>query len=318
MLMVVYVFFMQNMRKTQMGKISCIVMLSSLAAIQIGHYCFFSQEADLLASRLYCGLLAIIPPAFFFFGREVLFPKVTYRWHNLLHAFPVLMSQFAPIQVVPVLAFALGSCYTAWFTWKIYRIRHESRRFKFEMFFFGLFALMAISALILGLALPIISEAVFYASYSGAIAIAILLIVMALLIFPELLSDILLIAEFAYSNSKLHGVDIEHKKQALEHLMLEGKAYENESLNLSMVAESLELSAHQLSELINTEYGYSFSRFVREHRVEAAKALLLENLKMSVLAISIETGFKSQSNFYAAFKESTGMSPGKFRKTQEH
>ena len=314
MLMFVYVFFMQDMRKTRMGKIACVVMLTSLAALQVGHYLFFSQETDLLASRIYCSLLAIIPPAFFFFGREVLFHNISYRWIDSLHALPILLSQFAPIQIVPVIAFTLGSGYTAWFTWKIYHIRHESRRFKFEMFFFGLFALMAISALILGLALPIINAAIFYVSYSGTIAIAVLLIVMALLIFPELLSDILLIAEFAYSNSKLHGVDIQHNKQRLESLMLEDKVYENESLNLSMVAENLGLSVHQLSELINTEYGYSFSRFVREHRVKAAKNLLLENLKTSVLAISMETGFKSQSNFYAAFKASTGVSPGKFRK----
>lgn len=316
MLMFVYVCFMPDMRKTIMGKVTCVVMLSSIAAMQIGHYWFFSEAADLLSSRVYCSLLAIIPPAFFFFGREVLFPEIKYRWYDALHAAPVLISQFAPIQFVPVLAFALGSFYTAWFTWTIYRIRHESRRFKFEIFFFGLFALMAISALILGLALPFIDAAIFYVSYSGTISIAVLLIVMALLVFPELLSDILLIAELAYSNTKLQGIDVPHKKQALEQLMLDDKVYENESLNLPMVAEGLGLSVHQLSELINTEYGYSFSRFIREHRVKAAKGLLLDNLKTSILAISMETGFKSQSNFYAAFKESTGMSPGKFRKTQ--
>ncbi len=58
----------------------------------------------------------------------------------------------------------------------------------------------------------------------------------------------------------------------------------------------------------------SFSRYIREQRVAAAKALLLANGKQSVLSISLDTGFKSQSSFYAAFKELTGVSPGDFRK----
>lgn len=61
--------------------------------------------------------------------------------------------------------------------------------------------------------------------------------------------------------------------------MLEDKLYQNESLNLAMVADSLDLSVHQVSELINIEYGYSFPRFVREHRVQAAKELLLADQK---------------------------------------
>ena len=313
--MFVYVCFLPDMRKTAASKCACVAMLASLSLMQMAHYWFFSQGTDVLTSRVYCVLLATIPPSFFFFGREILFPNVNYRWRDALHVVPVIISLLAPTEILPVLAFTLGSGYTAWFTWVIYRLRHESRRFKFEIFFFGLFALMALCALFLGLALPVIDNAIFYTSYSAAIAIAVLLIVTALLIFPELLSDILLIAELAYSTSKLQGVNVQEQKQALENLMLEDKLYQNESLNLAMVADSLNLSVHQVSELINTEYGYSFPRFVRERRVQAAKILLLADQKTSVLAISMETGFKSQSNFYAAFNESTGMSPGKFRKT---
>jgi len=96
-------------------------------------------------------------------------------------------------------------------------------------------------------------------------------------------------------------------------LMTESKIYQNDNLSLSLLAESMSLNSHQLSELINTGYGVSFSRYIREKRVELAKNLLINEPKSSVLAISLETGFKSQSNFYAAFKEITGKSPGAYR-----
>jgi AraC-like DNA-binding protein len=76
------------------------------------------------------------------------------------------------------------------------------------------------------------------------------------------------------------------------------------------------ISSHQLSELVNTRLGMGFARYVRECRVRAAKALLVSAPAQSILSISMDTGFRSQSAFYAAFKEVTGQSPGDYRKTQ--
>jgi transcriptional regulator GlxA family with amidase domain len=66
--------------------------------------------------------------------------------------------------------------------------------------------------------------------------------------------------------------------------------------------------------LINTHFEISFSRYLRQVRVERAKVLLQSEPNASILSISLETGFRSQSNFYAAFKEITGKSPGIYRK----
>ena len=59
-----------------------------------------------------------------------------------------------------------------------------------------------------------------------------------------------------------------------------------------------------------------FSKYVRDCRVEAAKALLVAAPSQSILSISMDTGFRSQSAFYAAFKEATGQSPGDYRKAR--
>lgn len=313
-LLFAYVFFLPEMRKTVAAKIASAVMLVGLALLQFAHYGYFSLGFVPLESRSYCVLLALLPAAFFFFSREILFPGVKYRWHDVLHLIPLIFSFLAPVELVPGVAFFIGTLYTLWFAKTIFRFRDQRGRFKFEMFFFGMFALMAVIALILGLLLPVIDAGIYYIAYANSISLAMLLVVAALLIFPELLSDILLIAELAYAKSKLGSVDVEQKVAELENLMIRDKQFENESLSLAMMADALELSSHQLSELINTQYGYGFPRFVREHRLRAAKSLLITESDASVLAISMMTGFKSQSSFYTAFKEATGESPAQYRK----
>lgn len=76
--------------------------------------------------------------------------------------------------------------------------------------------------------------------------------------------------------------------------MKEVRLYQNENLNLAMVAEAMNLSVHQLSELVNVQFGMNFSRYIREQRVEAAKTLLAGEPNSSVSAIGLEIGFKTQ------------------------
>jgi transcriptional regulator GlxA family with amidase domain len=97
--------------------------------------------------------------------------------------------------------------------------------------------------------------------------------------------------------------------------MTGGKAYQDESLSLASLAGTVGVSSHQLSELINTRLGIGFSRYVRECRVRAAKALLMSAPARSILSIGMDVGFRSQSAFYAAFKEVTGQSPGDYRRS---
>jgi AraC-like DNA-binding protein len=166
----------------------------------------------------------------------------------------------------------------------------------------------------MGILVPYVDNNYFYYFYANSIALAFILIITSFIIFPELLNDIAAMATLSYASSTLKGMDIEGSLHRLNDLMMVEKLYQNEKLNLSMLADAMELTSHQLSELINVHFGKSFSRYIREQRIEEAKSLLASQPDSSILAISLETGFKSQSNFYAAFKEITGQSPGDYRK----
>lgn len=112
--------------------------------------------------------------------------------------------------------------------------------------------------------------------------------------------------------STLTAIDCDAKLSLLEELMQSDKLFKQSNLDRQTIANELDLSTHQLSELINTKIGMGFSQYLRQQRINAAKVLSQPNA--SVLSIGLEVGFSSQSNFYDAFKEIVATTPAKFRK----
>jgi len=308
------------MRKTLWSKVSCCALLLSLTTLQLFHFEYFQSSIELLTTKAYGLLLAFVPICFYFFRRSILAQQTDLSERSQLelkdsiHAVPILIAVIAPLEYVPAIAFGFGSMYTLWFTHVVIQARGQTKRFRFELFFFAMFALMAIIALVLGLLLPTIEPRLFFLVYTNAISIALLCVNAALLFFPALLTDILIVGELAYSKSKLDAVDVESKVEELTTLMKVDKPFQNETLNLLMLAELLSLTVHQTSELINTQFGMGFPKYIRTQRINAAKRLLQKDVKSSTLSIGLEVGFKSQSNFYTAFKEIAGVSPGEYRK----
>lgn len=252
---------------------------------------------------------------FFFFSRAILFPDARLRVAHLLHLAPIPLAFFAPRELATPLAFSIGTAYCLWITGIVYRLREHRRRFRFELFFFGLFSVLAILILVLGFSSSYIDNAYFYYFYANGIALAFVLVTGALIAFPELLRELHEVVRLNYSNSTLERVDIPAYIEKLEHLMETEKLFQNENLDLSTAAQILGLSSHQLSELINRHYGVGFPKYVRAKRVKEAEKLLVNEPEASVLSIGLEVGFKSQSNFYAAFKECHGQSPGAYRQS---
>ena len=119
--------------------------------------------------------------------------------------------------------------------------------------------------------------------------------------------------EDALSNN----VDKYHK--ALLASMEKEKLYLNTDLNLSVLANTLEISSGYLSQIINQKEGKSFYDFINSYRVEEVKHLI-ENPSFShysLLAIGLEAGFNSKSTFNATFKKQVGMTPSQYKKKSE-
>lgn len=308
-----YAFFLHNVNKSARALLTGTLLLAGLSLLQLGHLDFISAGIDPLNSLSYRFWLFMTPPMFYLFSRSILFEETDFTASMLIHTAPVLLIFISRIEVSISILFCIGTGYSLWLTQVIYSLRGTRRRSKFELFFLALFTSMAIGVLLLGFSLPYVDSSYFYHFYTFSIGLALVLVVATLLSFPELLAELAEAAKLSYASSTLNDVHVAEKKRQLDALMSLEKIYQQEDLTLAMLAEAVQLGSHQLSELINTEYKMSFSRYVREHRIQEAQRLLKEEPDASILAISMEVGFKSQSNFYAAFKEITGKSPGTYR-----
>lgn len=103
----------------------------------------------------------------------------------------------------------------------------------------------------------------------------------------------------------------------LRQFMETEKPYLNPDLNLSILAESLDMKPKQLSSQINQNCDQNFYDLVNSYRVEAFKNRLqsAERDKLSLLGHAYECGFYSKSTFNHVFKKITQQTPSEYLRT---
>ena len=183
-----YLAFFHAVQKTWLGTAACVVLCAGLAGLQLAHLFYLQTGADLLGSRGYVALLFIVPAAFYFFSRDIVLPGVKPSPRDALHAAPFAVGALLPPALVAPAAFVVGAGYSIWLARVVYGMRRNVKRFRFEMFFFALFAIIAAAVLALVVSLPWLGTQVFYLFYAASIGLTVMLVTAALLIFPEILT----------------------------------------------------------------------------------------------------------------------------------
>ena len=309
-----FAFLMQYPHKSWHSLLSGALLMLALTIIQLSHVAYFLQDQEPLGDAVYLFFLFLVPSMFFFFSRSIIIPTRPLRPYMSLHLLPIATLYVVRLEIALPILFLFGTAYSVWLGMTIYALRENRKQFRFEMFFFATLSVVAVFVLVLGFSIPYIDDRFFYLVYTNGIGLAFLLTVAALISIPDLVGDLAEAGRIKYSASTLGGIDVDARLKKLEASMQIDNVYRDEYLTLSSLADTLDLSSQQLSELMNTRMGMGFSRYVRERRIEAAKRLLVSAPDQSILSISLDVGFKSQSNFYAAFREITGRSPGDYRK----
>jgi AraC-like DNA-binding protein len=133
--------------------------------------------------------------------------------------------------------------------------------------------------------------------------------------YPQLLHIVKLESQRDYYiRSQTKGLDINSIMKKLYSLMNENKIFSDETLTVKQLASELNITPHQLSEILNQKIGKTFYHYINGMRVEEAKILLKTDSERSILSITYDVGFNSTSAFYNAFKKHTGYSPSDYRK----
>lgn len=115
---------------------------------------------------------------------------------------------------------------------------------------------------------------------------------------------------------KSPGTPIENADELLRKVndfMTSEKLYLNQYLKLNELAIKVGLSRNVLSKILNEEYKYGFSNYVKSYRVKEAKQLIQSRPELSIEGIGYESGFKSKSAFFEAFKKITGYTPSEYK-----
>jgi AraC-like DNA-binding protein len=149
---------------------------------------------------------------------------------------------------------------------------------------------------------------------TGSVAFSVILYLNVLiLIYRKKTSDLFQSEPEKYANKKIDAAEAAKFVEQLEQLMSEKKVYAKADLKLNDLAAGLEVSSHQLSQLLNNNLGKSFTAYVNDYRIRKACEIIADANNLKLEAVGYEVGFNSKSTFFAAFKKHTGTTPKMFK-----
>jgi AraC-like DNA-binding protein len=108
---------------------------------------------------------------------------------------------------------------------------------------------------------------------------------------------------------------IENAAHRLNYMFQVEKIYRNDRISLDSLSERLGLQPYQLSAIINSRMGRSFTELVADYRVDEVKKRLSDpDENANILNIAYDAGFGTKASFNRVFKERTGLTPSEFRR----
>lgn len=109
----------------------------------------------------------------------------------------------------------------------------------------------------------------------------------------------------------VHDIEVKDSFLLQIHNFLE-REFRRESLKVRDIADTLHLTADQVSRKLKKKTGLTTQQYILQYRLDRAAGLLLQTDK-TISEIALEIGLKDLAHFSRAFKEQYGQSPLVFR-----
>lgn len=119
-----------------------------------------------------------------------------------------------------------------------------------------------------------------------------------------------------YEKSKIDRETLEsYMKELTSHMETE-KPYKNPDVTLKELADSISLSYHVISQVINSGFNQNFYSYINTYRIREAEKILSDPKRNDdkILTVAYDSGFKNKSNFNTFFKKITNLTPSEYRK----
>jgi AraC-like DNA-binding protein len=290
----------------------------------------------------------IFNPLIYFYSKALTDPRYKLKWYQLWHVLPYLFVktgsyiwgvEFAPeeffridhstwfkitVSIMSVISF-IGYTIPSLVNVHRYRINLKNELSTIDSRITLGWLLVVIvfymSFVIIAYALGIINIVTQIATYSQMVSFAFLLVLVYIFSFYGLLQGQLYgqpePENEPYKNPRLTPAERQKIRKLLEDYFDTEKPYLNSELTINNVSDKLKLSRHALTEVLNSEIGLNFYRFVNSYRVKEVQKRLAdpEYTNYSIDAIGFDCGFNSKSSFYSVFKKATGMTPAQYKKS---
>jgi AraC-like DNA-binding protein len=120
-----------------------------------------------------------------------------------------------------------------------------------------------------------------------------------------------------YTNSTLDNKKASEYSKQLNQFMENDKLFLDSELTLVKLAERMNISSKQLSQIINQIENTNYSQYIAKYRIEQAKKYLTNPYyhNYKIAAIAFESGFNSISSFNITFKNLTNTTPIDYRES---
>jgi AraC-like DNA-binding protein len=209
--------------------------------------------------------------------------------------------------------------------WKLYLIGRRSRELgkinkAWQRNFYTIHFLYIVSYALYGVMITNhMSSGIFYHSQVVCMSLMVLFLGFSANVQPTVFSGLITYKNqlfYKYEKSGLtESLSIELMK-SLKQLFDEQKIYKENDLSLEMLAERLNTTRHNASQVINEHFGMNFNELVNRYRVREAKYILETDQKKSLHMIDIayEVGFNNKVSFNKAFKKDTQLTPSEYQR----
>lgn len=91
----------------------------------------------------------------------------------------------------------------------------------------------------------------------------------------------------------------------------------DKDINAKTIADKYGFSVSHFYRIFTAYTGTTFSQYLTEQRIGAAKRILSTNKEDLIIEIAIQAGFRSVSSFNRVFKQKTGYTPSEYREVHK-